>query len=86
MRSSFALSNMFTRHPEPVDTVRPGSRFRREHPGNMVEVAEIVSVSNDDAGIPHVCFNLCYQHPARGNLDTARRTLALKSFSERYRA
>jgi hypothetical protein len=51
----------------------------------MVEVAEIVSVSNDDAGIPHVCFNVCYQHPARGNLDTARRTLALKSFSERYR-
>ena len=86
MRSSRAFSSMFSRHAEAADTVRPGSRFSREHPGNMLEVAEIVSVSNDDAGIPHVCFNLCYQHPARGNLDTARRTLALKSFSERYRA
>lgn len=85
MLSSRALSNMFARTSDRLQGIQPGTTFRRMHPYNVVETAHIVAVSNDDAGIPHVRFNLRYQHPARTNSDVEQRTLALKSFAERYR-
>lgn len=80
-----ALSSMFVRHSDKFQYIRPGSTFRRVHPRNLVETAQILAVSTDDAGIPHVRFSVRYQHPARSESNSEQRTLALKTFADRYR-
>ena len=86
MLSNRALSSMLApRNGEKRRCYEPGNTFRRVHPHNIVEMAEILSVSNDDVGIPHVRFSVRYQHPSRGDFDVAHRMLALKSFADRYR-
>ncbi len=85
MLNSRALSSMFLRSGDKLHYIRPGTTFRRLHPRNLVETAEILAVSTDDAGIPHVRFSVRYQHPARTQSDVAQRTLALRTFADRYR-
>ena len=85
MLSNRALSSMLARSGDKQRCYEPGTTFRRVHPHNIVEMAEILSVSNDDVGIPHVRYSVRYQHPSRGDFDVALRMLALKSFADRYR-
>jgi hypothetical protein len=76
---------MFVRNDERLQSVRPGTTFRRVHPHNLVETAEILAVSTDDAGIPHVRFSVTYQRPGRAEPGVEQRTLALRTFADRYR-
>jgi hypothetical protein len=50
----------------------------------MIETAEVLSVSPDTYGIPHVRFNVSFQRPTRSITHEGQRVLALKSFAERY--
>jgi hypothetical protein len=58
--------------------------YARESNGRIVEVAKVVSVHDDRAGIPHVRFELSYQRPTRIDFEGLR-MLALDVFAERYR-
>ncbi len=70
------------RHREDVQ-IAEGSTYRRVHPTNMVELAEVVWVGEDSAGIPHVRYNMSY---LRGKSEDPQgtRILALDCFVERY--
>lgn len=65
---------------EPIES---GTVFRACY-GPMEEKAEVLSVGNDGAGIPHVRFQL---EVKRGSSTPSveQRTLALDSFRARYR-
>ncbi len=74
---------MFFRQPKPVADITPGAVYRRNRPHNIVEVAEVMRVSDDRAGIPHVHFRVSYGHKYQFR-NREVRTLALASFTDRY--
>jgi len=77
------LRSMFFKRGASLENVTAGSTFRRTD-ANIIETAEVLSVSNDTFGIPHVKFNVSFQRPTRTVTHEGQRVLALKSFAERY--
>ncbi len=75
---------MFIKRKPPPADIREGAMYARESNGRIVEVAKVVSLHDDRAGIPHVRFELSYQRPTRIDFEGLR-TLALDVFAERYR-
>tara|TARA_B100000029_G_scaffold109493_1_gene100993 strand:- start:3798 stop:4022 length:225 start_codon:yes stop_codon:yes gene_type:complete len=74
---------MFWRRVLSVADVRIGGLYEYEFAGNVVEMARVISVEDDDMGIPHVRFrSVCY----RGNevADRGPRLLGLESFLNQY--
>ncbi|HYM30778.1 MAG TPA: hypothetical protein VEU47_05730 [Candidatus Cybelea sp.] len=74
---------MFFKRRIPVDNVREGAVFQRNHPNNLVERAKVVWIGKDSFGIPHVRFQVSYVRPDRQELEGTK-VLALSSFTERY--
>lgn len=74
---------MFTKRKTPQSEVCEGSIFHRESDGRVVEVAKVVAIYDDRAGIPHVRFELSYQRPMRTDFEGLR-VLALEVFAQRY--
>ncbi|MFQ5959658.1 MAG: hypothetical protein ACE5LF_09850 [Alphaproteobacteria bacterium] len=72
------------RNPSPKD-VREGNLYQREYDGRVVEIAKVVELYGDRAGVPHVRYELSYQRPTRADFEGLR-VLALQSFVERYHA
>lgn len=67
-----------------VQEVEIGELYRRESNLGVGETAQVVSVWDDDVGIPHVRF-----HRRQGAMDKAKaaiddRTLALSAFVQLY--
>jgi hypothetical protein len=56
-----------------------GCQYARNIQSGLIETAEVVALSRDPAGIPHVQFRYCLQRHGRIEL-TDRRTLALEAF------
>jgi len=77
------LCSMFFKRGSALEYIKAGSSFRRTQP-DMVETAEVVSVSADSFGIPHVRFHVSFKRPARDAMKEGPRVLALKTFIERY--
>lgn len=71
------------RKRRPQQEVTVGSIYRRDHHFNVIEQVEVVSIDHDDAGIPHVCFDVTHLRPY-GNEKQGTRVLAMAAFSERY--
>ncbi len=63
--------------------VHEGAIYRREWRYNLVEVARVLSVGPDAAGIPHVRFHLSYVGPDFTE-EQGTRLLALTSFAALY--
>ena len=80
------LKSMFFKREDTLETVRPGSTFRRIHADNLVETAKVVAVGADAHGIPHVKFQVSFARPNRGaTSEETSRMLALKTFADRYK-
>ena len=66
------------------DDVSNGEVFRRTNANRLFETAEVMSVSSDRTGIPHVRYRLRVGRPDRPAIDADERTLALSAFLEQY--
>jgi hypothetical protein len=77
------LRSMFFKRGASLEYITAGSTFRRTD-AHVIETAEVLSVSTDTYGIPHVRFNISFQRPTRSVTHEGQRVLALKSFAERY--
>ena len=74
---------MFNRNKTPTE-ILPGSVFECSHRSfNSVEVAEVLFVSDDNSGIPHVRFQYSYRYSNRED-EQGVRVLALKAFARRF--
>jgi len=78
------LAGKFFNREKNTEFVIPGSRFRRVHPDEMVEMAEVEAVNTDPYGIPHVKFKVSFCRPNRYSYDEGIRMLSLKTFADRY--
>ncbi len=65
--------------------VTEGAVFKRIHPTNLVELAEVVWVGKDSSGIPHVRYKMSYVR-SDGNDPQGTRILSVSCFTERYEA
>jgi len=72
------------RHEEPpVPVLSQGASFRRSRGSQIVETAEVIAITSDPAGIPHVRFNL--KIAGMSEVAEEQRTLALDWFRTLYR-
>ena len=74
---------MFFKRGTSLEYITAGSTFRRTE-AQVIETAEVLSISTDTFGIPHVRFNVSFQRPTRSVTHEGQRVLALKSFAARY--
>lgn len=67
-------------------TVCEGALFQKEHSHNLVETARVLSVANDQFGIPHVKYEVKFERPTERGLNfEGPRVLALSVFADNYR-
>lgn len=74
---------MFIKRKSLPEEIREGAVYQREHGGRVVEVAKVISLYDDRAGIPHVRFELSYQRSTRTDFE-GMRVLAREIFAEMY--
>ncbi len=63
--------------------LRAGATFSRTTKTRVTETARVLSVAEDEGGIPHVRYH-SRLHSADRTLEQGQRTLALPSFLERF--
>ncbi len=63
--------------------VTPGSVFCKNDERGRVKTARVISVREDECGIPHVRFEVSLRHPSFSHMLDSR-VLALSSFSRQY--
>lgn len=68
-----------------MEYVQPGTTFRRIHPDELIETAEVESVAADPYGIPHVKFKVIFSRTNRFTYEEGTRMLALRTFADRYK-
>ncbi len=68
---------------EPAQEVTKGAFFERSLALQVKELAEVVWIGEDAAGIPHVRFNVSYVR-SQGLEAQGSRMLAIDSFTQRY--
>ncbi len=69
---------------KPAVEVKPGHQFCRRRRDNITEMATVLGLRDEVAGIPHVRFELAYEEPSIGRVDAGLRVLALLSFIATY--
>lgn len=70
--------------PEPLPELKPGDSYRRPRRDRVAETATVLTLCADPVGIPHVRFNVAFDHAESGRLESGMRILALKAFCEAY--
>ena len=80
-----SLADILFQRETNTEFVIPGSRFRRIHPDELVEMAEVEAVNTDLYGIPHVKFKVSFCRPNRFSYDEGIRMLSLRTFADRYK-
>lgn len=79
-------ASAFFKRGREVEYIRRGMRFRRVKSDNSIETAHVLSVVLDRVQIPHVRFELKFQHSARtAGIVDGPRMLALSVFANTYR-
>ena len=78
-----AFAGLFGRRGN-LDSIKPGSTYRRVHDDQLEETAKVLAVGKDAYGIPHVRFQVSFRRPNRNFFDGGARMLALESFADRY--
>ena len=74
---------MFRRETTIPTALSEGASFRRSRGSDIVETAQVLAVTSDSAGIPHVRFNLKIAGPSL--VSEEQRTLAVEWFRTLYR-
>jgi hypothetical protein len=64
--------------------VQAGHVYSRGAASRVKETAQVVAITNDRAGIPHVRFRLVFGRPEARGEPMEERTLALSAFMELY--
>ena len=67
----------------PRHDPQPGEVYRYRGPHKVVETAEVLFVSADGQGIPHVCYRLTVTRADLVRMES-RRTLTLSCFQQRF--
>lgn len=81
------MSLLFFRRPntpEPLPELKPGDSYRRPRRDRVAETATVLTLCADPVGIPHVRFNVAFDHLESGRLEGGMRILALRAFCEAY--
>jgi len=66
------------------DELKPGDRYCRTLENRFLETATVIELKPDLAGIPHVRFNVAFDHPGAVRVDEGPRILALTRFVGEY--
>lgn len=74
---------MFWHRVISVTDITIGGLYECEFAGNVIEMARVVSVEDDDMGVPHVRFR-SVQYRGNEITDRGPRLLGLESFLKRY--
>jgi len=64
--------------------LKPGDLYRRPRRDRVAETATVLTLCADPVGIPHVRFNVAFDHLESGRLEGGMRILALRAFCEAY--
>jgi len=64
--------------------LKPGDSYRRPRRDRVAETATVLTLCADPVGIPHVRFNVAFDHLEAGRLEGGMRILALRAFCEAY--
>lgn len=68
-----------------LKAVCEGGLFQRKHPHNLIETARVLSIGEDQFGIPHVKYEVKFEHGQnRGRAFEGPRVLALTVFANNY--
>jgi hypothetical protein len=78
--SFFRRPSTETQLPE----LKPGDSYRRPRRDRVAETATVLTLCADPVGIPHVRFNIAFDHLESGRLEGGMRILALRAFCEAY--
>jgi len=70
--------------PEQLPELKPGDSYRRPRRDHVAETATVLTLCADLVGIPHVRFNVAFDHVDSGRLEGGMRILALRAFQEVY--
>lgn len=65
--------------------VESGQVYRRLSESRVTEMAEVMAVTQDRVGIPHVRYKLSFARPEWQETAAEYRTLALSAFTQLYR-
>jgi len=70
---------------ELINAVHEGGLFQRRHSHNMLETARVLSIGEDQFGIPHVKYEVKFESSQeRGRSFEGPRVLALAVFADNY--
>jgi hypothetical protein len=81
------MSLLFFRRPSTpaqLPELKPGDSYRRPRRDRVAETATVLTLCADPVGIPHVRFNVAFDHVESGRLEGGMRILALRAFCEAY--
>jgi hypothetical protein len=76
-------SNIFARRGQEIELIKAGGVFRYRH-DDYVETAQVLGITSDATGIPHVRYQVLIERPNMGRLMEGPRILNLRSFIERF--
>lgn len=77
-------SNIFARRGADIELIKAGGVFRYRGPDNHVETAQVLGITSDATGIPHVRYQVMIEKPFFGRMVDGPRILNLRSFVERF--
>lgn len=77
-------TNVFARRGSAIELIKAGGVFRYRGPEDHVETAEVLGITSDATGIPHVRYQVMIEQPLLGRLVEGPRMLNLRSFVERF--
>jgi hypothetical protein len=77
-------SNIFARRGQDIELIKAGGVFRYRGNDGYVETAQVLGISSDATGIPHVRYQVLIERPNMGRLVEGPRMLNLRSFLERF--
>ena len=84
---NISMSLSFFRRPiasEQIPELKPGDSYRRPRRDRVAETATVLTLCADTVGIPHVRFNVAFDHVESGRLEGGMRILAVRAFCEAY--
>jgi hypothetical protein len=84
---NISMSLSFFRRPiasEQIPELKPGDSYRRPRRDRVAETATVLTLCADPVGIPHVRFNVAFDHVESGRLEGGMRILAVRAFREAY--
>ena len=77
-------SNIFARRGQDIELIKAGGVFRYRGNDEYVETAQVLAITSDATGIPHVRYQVLIEGPNMGRSIEGPRMLNLRTFVERF--